>query len=198
MSHRYTRASAALALLLLSGCAGFFGEGSTASLQGSSPGVPPSAAVAPQPPPAAAIRTTAGFVQAAAVSDLYEVQSSRLASMKTRVMDVRRFADMMIADHTATTTQLMQIVSRSAPTITPPMQPDARRQALLAELMQAQGPDFDRRYVMQQINAHREALMLMEGYAQMGDNAELRQFASATAPKIRMHLDMILDIANEG
>ena len=50
---------------------------------------------------------------------------------------------------------------------------------------------------MQQTNAHREALMLMEGYAQMGDNAELRQFASTTAPKIRMHLDMIMQIGTQ-
>jgi predicted outer membrane protein len=42
------------------------------------------------------------------------------------------------------------------------MQPDARRQTLLSELMMADGAEFDRRYVAQQTKAHREAVTLME------------------------------------
>ena len=88
---------------------------------------------APQPPPAAAVRSTMGFVQNAAASDMYEVQSSQLAMMKTRNADVRRFAEMMVADHTATTRQLQQILATSAPSVMPPMQLDPRRQALLVK-----------------------------------------------------------------
>jgi len=71
------------------------------------------------------------------------------------------------------------------------MQPDARRQMLLSELMMLEGAEFDRRYVAQQTDAHREAVMLMEGFAERGDQQDLKQFAATTAPKIRMHLQMV-------
>jgi predicted outer membrane protein len=51
-----------------------------------------------------------GFAEAAAVGDLYEVESSRLATMKASSPEVRQFAEMMIADHTASTEQLKQII----------------------------------------------------------------------------------------
>ena len=58
-----------------------------------------------------------GFAEAAAVGDLYEVESSRLATTKASSPEVRRFAEMMIADPTATTEQLKQIVSTATPAL---------------------------------------------------------------------------------
>jgi len=138
-----------------------------------------------------------GFAQAAAVGDLYEVESSRLAMMKAGAAEVRQFAEMMIADHTATTEQLKQIASTTTPAIALPMQPDARHQNMLNELMMLEGANFDRRYVAQQTEAHREAIMLMEGFAERGDQQDLKQFAAATAPKIRMHLQMVEQLGQQ-
>ena len=137
------------------------------------------------------------FAEAAAVGDLYEVESSRLANMKASSSAVREFASMMVADHTATTDQLKQIATNSTPAIALPMQPDARHQAMLDELMTLDGMEFDRRYVAQQTEAHREAVMLMEGFAEDGDQQELKQFAAATAPKIRMHLQMVEQLGQQ-
>ena len=157
----------------------------------------PATAETKQAAPASGTQTPTsapGFCEAAAVGDLYEVQSSRLATMKAGAAEVRQFAEMMIADHTATTEQLKQIVSATTPAIALPMQPDERHQNLLSELMMLEGADFDRRYVAQQTDAHREAVMLMEGFAERGDQQDLKQFAAATAPKIRMHLQMVEEL----
>ena len=109
------------------------------------------------------------------MGDLYEVESG-LATTKASSPEVRRFAEMMIEDHTATTEQLKQILSTTTPAVALPMQPDARRQMLLSELMMLEGAEFDRRYVAQQTDAHREAVMLMEGFAERGDQQDLKQF----------------------
>ena len=103
--------------------------------------------------------------------------------MKAGAAEVRQFAEMLIADHTATTEQLKRIASTTTPAIALPMQPDARHQNMLNELMMLEGANFDRRYVAQQTEAHREAIMLMEAFADRGDQQDLKQFAAATAPK---------------
>jgi putative membrane protein len=83
---------------------------------------------------------------------------------------------------------------KSAPEIKPPTELDARHQGLLNDLKGATNEDFDGRYIAQQINAHNEAVILMRGYANDGDNADIKAFAAETLPKIQMHLDTINEI----
>lgn len=138
-----------------------------------------------------------GFAEAAASGDIYEVESSRLATTKAISPEVRQFAQMMISDHSATTEQLKQIASKATPAIELPMTPNSRQQLLLGELMGLDGAEFDRRFIAQQADAHREAVMLMEGFSERGDHEDLRQFAAATAPKIRMHLQMVEQLSSK-
>jgi putative membrane protein len=49
--------------------------------------------------------TTNGFVQEAAVGDMFEIQSSKIASAKLKGSE-KDFADRMVADHTKTMSEL--------------------------------------------------------------------------------------------
>src|SRR5436305_1649264 len=49
--------------------------------------------------------TTPDFVQEAAISDMFEIQSSKMASGKLSGPE-KEFADHMVADHSKTTTEL--------------------------------------------------------------------------------------------
>lgn len=138
--------------------------------------------------------STKGFVDGAAGGDMYEVQASQLASMRAAMPELKKFAKEMIDAHTKTTSELKSILVKSAPDIMPPSELDARHQGLLDDLKGAKDEDFDGRYIAQQIGAHNEALILMRGYADSGDNADIKAFAAATLPKVQMHLDMINDI----
>ncbi|MFX8891312.1 DUF4142 domain-containing protein, partial [Acinetobacter baumannii] len=53
----------------------------------------------------------------------------------------------------------------------------------------AQDKDFDRTYMDQQVAAHGEAETLMKGFAEHGDNADLKAFAAKVAPAVQTHLD---------
>jgi putative membrane protein len=61
---------------------------------------------------------------------------------------------------------------------------------MLDNLRGAKAEDFDHRYISQQVAAHKEADILMRGYAKDGDNAAIKDFAATTDKAVKMHLSM--------
>lgn len=147
---------------------------------------------------AAAGNSPEAYVSNAALSDMYERESSQLALTAAKSIAVKSFARQMIADHTATTAEVKKLVSGGKLDIKPPAQLDSRRQGLLDSLRKAAPADFDRIYVQQQTAAHREALALHRGFSDAGTNAPLKAFAAKTAPKVQMHLEMVEKLAVAG
>ena len=127
------------------------------------------------------------FVENAARSDMYEMQSSKLAETRSKNPALKAFARMMIRDHTRTTAQLKAHLPAG---ITPPTDLDARRSGMLDNLRE--GKDFDSRYVAQQVTAHGEALTLMRGFAKRGDDAGLKMVATKAVPIIQHHRQMAM------
>jgi putative membrane protein len=134
---------------------------------------------------------TADFVKNAALSDMYELASSKLAASSATSADVKKFAAQMITAHTATTAGLKAAIAKDGVKETPPAALDAEHQALIDALKASKGADFDSLYKTQQTDAHTKTLALMQGYATTGDQAALKAFASDTAPKVKSHLDML-------
>jgi putative membrane protein len=131
-----------------------------------------------------------GFVTAAAISDMYEVEAGKIAADRSHNAQVRAFAEKMVKAHTATTEKLKGLLVDAGGNVTPPAHLDDRHQGMVDELRGAQDQDFDNRYISQQIAAHNEALILMRGYAKDGDAPAIRKFAAQTAPVVKMHLQM--------
>jgi putative membrane protein len=134
--------------------------------------------------------TTKGFVTAAAISDMYEVTAGKIALQRASSPDVKAFAQKMVDAHTETTAKLKSILASNNIAVTPPAHVDNRRQGMLDNLRGASAADFDHRYVTQQVAAHKEADILMRGYAKDGDNASVKQFASDTLKAVTEHLAM--------
>jgi putative membrane protein len=142
-------------------------------------------------PGAALTNSTDAFVPAAAISDMFEIQSSKLALEKSKSADVKKFAQEMITQHQGTSAKLKATLKSANITVTPPTTLDARRQGMIDNLKSASAADFDKVYLDQQTNAHREAVTLFKSYADDGDNPGLKKLAAATAPVIQSHLDMV-------
>jgi putative membrane protein len=136
--------------------------------------------------------STNGFVNAAAISDMYEVTAARIAVERSQRPDIKAFAKKMIAAHTETTKKLKGLLPAN---IVPPPNVDSRRQGMLDDLRGATSDTFDHRYAVQQVAAHKEADILMRGYAKDGDNAAIKAFASETDKVVRMHLSMAQKLA---
>jgi putative membrane protein len=135
-------------------------------------------------------RTTKGFVAAAATSDMYEVAAGKIAEQRAQSPQVREFAEKMVTAHTMTTSKLKGIIADNNIDVTPPAHVDDRRQGMLDDLRGAKAQDFDHRYITQQIAAHKEANILMQGYAKDGDNTAIKDFAATTDTAVKMHLEM--------
>ena len=66
-----------------------------------------------------------------------EIEQGKLAQAKAKSAAVKKFAAMMQKDHTATTTELKGILSKSSLGITPPADLDERRKGMLDNLRSA-------------------------------------------------------------
>ena len=139
--------------------------------------------------------TTQGFATAAAISDMYEVTAGKLALQRSSSPAVKEFAQKMVDAHTETTTKLKGILAGNNIKATPPAHVDDRRQGMLDNLRGASAAEFDNRYMTQQVAAHKEADILMRGYAKDGDNAAIRTFAAETDKHVKMHLSTAQKIA---
>jgi len=134
--------------------------------------------------------TTKGFVTAAATSDLYEVTAGQIAVQRAQSPAVKDFAQKMVDAHGETTAKLKGLVADNKINVALPSHVDHRRQGMLDDLRGAKAEDFDHRYISQQVAAHKEADILMRGYAKDGDNAALKDFAGTTDKAVKMHLSM--------
>jgi putative membrane protein len=67
---------------------------------------------------------------------------------------------------------------------------------MIDRLNAAPPQDFDTAYIAQQVNAHRKAAELFDGYAEEGENEALKQFAANTLPTIKQHRDEAAKLAH--
>ena len=133
--------------------------------------------------------STDAFVTNAAISDMYEIQAGEIAQKKAQRADVKAFGKMMAADHTAMSNEMKPLVAAAAKTL--PTGLDERRKGLIDNLNAASAGEFDQVYLSQQEAAHSEALTLMQGYADNGDDAGLKAGAAKAVPKVQAHLDRV-------
>jgi len=129
------------------------------------------------------------YATMAAASDLYEVESSRIAAEKSQNPQVRELAEMLIRDHEKSTADLKTAAQQATPAIvvTPALTPEQEMQ--LAALRSAPAADFDRLYINQQIPAHEKALAMLRHYSQNGDAEPLKAHATAVIVPVEMHLE---------
>lgn len=121
---------------------------------------------------------------------MYEVTAGKIAQQRSQSAGVKAFAAKMVQAHTATTAKLKGIIASNSIQVAPPAHVDNRRQGMLDDLRGATAADFDHRYITQQIAAHKEADILLRGYAHDGDNAAIKAFAADTDKSVKMHLAM--------
>ena len=132
---------------------------------------------------------TADFVKEAAISDMFEIQSSQLAQSKGNDQ-TKAFAAQMITDHQKTTDELKGLVEAGKVKATPPTQMDRAHQKMLDRLQKLSGADFDKQYDSDQVTGHKQAVSLFERYSKGGKNADLKDWATKTLPAIQHHLEM--------
>lgn len=131
---------------------------------------------------------TEDFIKEAAMSDMLEIESSKLAEQKGNA-DEKTFAAQMITDHTKTSSELKEMVSADMKANIPSALDDAS-QKKLDKLRDAKPDDFASDYDSMQVSAHKDAVSLFERYANGGEDPKLKDWAGKTLPALQHHLEM--------
>jgi putative membrane protein len=144
------------------------------------------------------------FVEAMAHAGMAEVELGNLAKERAASPEVRQFADMMVRDHTKAGEELTQVATQHA--IAMPSQINEDQRELKERLSALRGAEFDREYMQAMVDGHQDVVDRLQTRAdedrfgenkgavtpERGDNhveAGLNQWAAATLPTTRHHLD---------
>lgn len=132
---------------------------------------------------------TEDFVMEVSMSDIFEIESSKLALQKGGAA-TKAFAQQMIDAHEKTTSELKALIDSGK--VTAPMatgMSDAQKKSF-DELKDLSGKEFDDAYQDDQEDAHEDALDIFKRYGSEGDNGDLKAWATKTVPALEHHLKM--------
>ncbi len=130
----------------------------------------------------------------AAQSGMAEVELGKIASTKAQNPEVKKFAQMMVTDHTKSNTELKTLAVKNSKTL--PTVLDSAHQSMMEKLNGLSGADFDKAYVEGQVDDHETAVSLMEDNTD-NDNADVKAFAVKSLPIMKSHLEMIKNIQSK-
>ena len=133
-------------------------------------------------------QSTEGYVTAAAMGDMYEIEAAKVALERSTNAEVKALATMIRDDHMAASEKMNGLVPQAAPGATLPTALDERHQGMVDNLKGASADMFDGVYLDQQIAAHNEAVALHRGFQDNTDAPTLAAHAREVLPKIEAHL----------
>lgn len=137
----------------------------------------------------------AGFAKKAMHGGAKEIALSKIALERGSSADVKKFAQMMIDDHTKAGQELAATVASAMPDSAPPSDaPDKETQHASDKLSKLSGAQFDHAYMAMMEQDHVKTVALFKKEADSGKSEPLKQFAAKTLPTIQGHLDMVKSV----
>jgi putative membrane protein len=140
-----------------------------------------------------AARNSDTFANNVALNALLEVEAGKLAQDKASDEKVKEFGQHMIADHEQATAELEQVAKEKG--IKLPTKLDTDRQAILDELKDQSGKDFDVAYTRTMRKDHEEALTLFrDASTAIGVDRDLQAFAKRNLRKVEEHRSKAMEL----
>ncbi len=137
---------------------------------------------------------TTDFVEKVAVSNKFEIDTSKLALQYAKNDSVKEFARRMIDDHEKAGNDFKAALKQAA-IEEPADKLDVAHTAKYVKLRAfTTDAGFDKAYVDEQVQAHEQAVSLFRGYSSDGPTMALKSFAVNTLPTLEGHLKSIKEI----
>ena len=114
-----------------------------------------------------------------------------LALTRATNPEVKRFAKLMTSEHHALRVEGLNLAKKLGVTPTPPANDPVRAAAdrEMQALRSAQGAEFDRVYIDQEVAFHEAVIDLAEQAHESADNPELKALIEKAKPTLEKHLD---------
>ena len=135
------------------------------------------------------------FVHDVAIANMAEIDLARLALQQSTNADVKKFAQMMIDDHTKAGDELKGIAQRKNFAWPAALPPDAV--ALKDKLSKLNGAAFDRAYIDEMVKGPTAVLAEVKKEAQSGSDPDVKAWATKASSSVQAHLTHAQDQQRE-
>ena len=138
-------------------------------------------------------KTDQQFLIMAAKSDMTEAHEGEIAANQASRTDVKELAKTLIQDHTESYQHLTALAAKTSISI--PKGINAAKVPTIVQLVHLKGANFDRRFVDDEIAAHRQAIAVFKREAEHATDADVRAYATKMIPVLEKHLHVAEDCA---
>jgi putative membrane protein len=128
------------------------------------------------------------FAVEAADGGMLEVELGKLAQANAASPEVKKFAQMMVDDHSKANDELKALAAQKS--ITLPAAMSEKCQKKYNDLTEKKGEEFDKDYVSLMVSDHKDDVDAFEKEADKGNDPELKAWAGEKLPTLRHHLEM--------
>jgi putative membrane protein len=130
------------------------------------------------------------FISAASKSNRAEIELGTMALQKGTDDGVKTYAQMMVTEHSAAQSELVNIYNNLDTDANINDSLDADQVAMRNQLMALAGPAFDSAYLAGQSVAHQKTLTIFDAEINGGQNTQVKGYASSKRPSIAAHKTM--------
>ncbi|MEX1241183.1 MAG: DUF4142 domain-containing protein [Cyclobacteriaceae bacterium] len=127
----------------------------------------------------------AEFVFDVIASNYGEIKLAELANQRSRTEQVKKIAQKLLAEHTASLNELKTLAQAKAISV-PVEEPDASKRKL-EDIAEESGEDFDKQWVSEMLDLHEKSIDGFEKRLDDTEDEELRAFITKTLPVLKEH-----------
>jgi putative membrane protein len=139
-------------------------------------------------------RADASMLKDVAQANMAEVEAGKLAVEKSDNVEVKKFAQMMVDDHSKGVSDTRTLASKKGVEL--PDGSDARHKAVMVEFKALRGDTFDSRYVKQAgVGDHEATEKLLKKVRADARDPELKELAAKMLPVVQGHLQHARQLA---
>jgi putative membrane protein len=117
-------------------------------------------------------------------ANLAAIREGEIAQERASDSKVRKYATMLVNDHTAADKLVMQCAQKQGLTLSNELPVDVQKQ--IDDLRATQG-DFDRSFVSAEAQAHAKVISDVEAAIRASDNEDTKKLCQKLLPKLRAH-----------
>jgi putative membrane protein len=137
----------------------------------------------------------ADLLQDIARANIAEIETGKLASSKSKDPNVKKFAQMMVTDHTKGLADVKKVASMKGVDL--PDSPDAMHKAAMVQFKALRGDMFDSRYIKQAgVGDHEATEKLLQKTQADAKDADVKALADKMLPVVQAHLGHAREMAS--
>jgi len=127
------------------------------------------------------------FAVMAANAGMTEIEASKLALNTSSNANVKKYAQMIIDEHTAAGAKLSTIAASKNISVPTTLSNDSQEK--INDLGKKTGKDFDKAYVDMMVSDHKDAVDAFQKENNNTTDGDLKAFTAETIPVLQKHLD---------